>query len=142
MRIKVVMISLSIFFVALAAQAQEVAAEAAPPVMNMTQFLLNTAWFGFCAFIVYWMLVLKPSQEKERRHAELIQEMKKNDEVMTSGGLIGRVRMVSSDEITIEISPKVTVKVSANHVFPMKEIEEQRSGPAEKSDSPKEKRKA
>ncbi|HEY3011243.1 MAG TPA: preprotein translocase subunit YajC [Gemmatimonadales bacterium] len=42
--------------------------------------------------LVFYFLILRPSGQARKRHAELLTKLKKGDEVMTSGGIIGRVR--------------------------------------------------
>jgi preprotein translocase subunit YajC len=42
--------------------------------------------------LVFYFLILRPSGQARKRHAELLTQLKKGDEVMTSGGIIGRVR--------------------------------------------------
>ena len=44
--------------------------------------------------LVFYFLILRPSGQARKRHAELLTQLKKGDEVMTSGGLIGRVREI------------------------------------------------
>ena len=47
---------------------------------------------------VFYFLILRPSGQARKRHAELLGNLKKGDEVMTSGGLIGRVRDIKDVE--------------------------------------------
>jgi preprotein translocase subunit YajC len=42
--------------------------------------------------LVFYFLIIRPSGQARKRHAELLTKLKKGDEVMTSGGIIGRVR--------------------------------------------------
>jgi preprotein translocase subunit YajC len=42
--------------------------------------------------LVFYFLVMRPSGQARKRHAELLTQLKKGDEVMTSGGIIGRVK--------------------------------------------------
>src|SRR5919107_534971 len=44
--------------------------------------------------LVFYFLILRPSGQARKRHAELLTRLKKGDEVMTSGGIIGRVREI------------------------------------------------
>src|SRR3954463_11686059 len=48
--------------------------------------------------LVFYFLVLRPSGQARKRHAELLTKLKKGDEVMTSGGIIGRVRDIKEVE--------------------------------------------
>ena len=48
--------------------------------------------------LVFYFLILRPSGQARKRHAELLTKLKKGDEVMTSGGIIGRVRDIKEIE--------------------------------------------
>lgn len=47
---------------------------------------------------VFYFLILRPSGQARKKHAQLLSNLKKGDEVMTSGGLIGRVRDIKEVE--------------------------------------------
>jgi preprotein translocase subunit YajC len=44
--------------------------------------------------LVFYFLILRPSAQARKRHAELLTRLKKGDEVMTSGGIVGRVKEI------------------------------------------------
>ncbi|HVK01544.1 MAG TPA: preprotein translocase subunit YajC [Gemmatimonadales bacterium] len=48
--------------------------------------------------LVFYFLILRPSSQGRKRHAALLQNLKKGDEVMTSGGLVGKVRDIKEVE--------------------------------------------
>ncbi len=48
--------------------------------------------------LVFYFLILRPSAQAKKRHAELLTKLKKGDEVMTSGGIVGRVRDIKEVE--------------------------------------------
>lgn len=51
---------------------------------------------------VFYFLILRPQQQARKKHAELLKNLKKGDEVTTVGGLIGKVKDLKDDRITIE----------------------------------------
>jgi preprotein translocase subunit YajC len=57
---------------------------------GLTVLVLQMAAIG----LVFYFLILRPSGQARKRHAELLTRLKKGDEVMTSGGLIGRVKEI------------------------------------------------
>jgi preprotein translocase subunit YajC len=61
--------------------------------------------------LVFYFLILRPSGQARKRHAELLTKLKKGDEVMTSGGIIGRVRDIK--EIDAEGLKEVRVTVES-----------------------------
>jgi preprotein translocase subunit YajC len=61
---------------------------------GLTVLLLQMAAIG----LVFYFLILRPSGQARKTHAELLTNLKKGDEVMTSGGLIGKVRDIKEVE--------------------------------------------
>jgi preprotein translocase subunit YajC len=78
---------------------------------------------GFSAFIplilmfaIFYFLLIRPQQKKAREHKEMISSLKKGDRVVSSGGLHGVITGITDDIVTMEIAPKVRVKVSRSSV--------------------------
>lgn len=63
-------------------------------------------------FLVFYFLIIRPQQQKQNQHTQMLANLKKNDEVITSGGLYGRVMALGDDVVTLEIAPNVRVRVS------------------------------
>jgi preprotein translocase subunit YajC len=60
--------------------------------------------------LVFYFLILRPSGQARKRHAELLTTLKKGDEVMTSGGIIGRVRDIKEIDADGLKETRVTVE--------------------------------
>lgn len=73
---------------------------------GLTVLLLQMAAIG----LVFYFLILRPSGQARKRHAELLANLKKGDEVMTSGGLIGRVKDIKEVETNGVKEVRVTVE--------------------------------
>ncbi len=67
-------------------------------------------------FAIFYFLLIRPQQKKTKQHKEMIAALKKGDRVVTSGGLHGMITGVSDDVVTMEIAPKVRVKVSRGSI--------------------------
>lgn len=61
-------------------------------------------------FVVFYFLLIRPQQKRAKEHAAKIEAVAKNDEVVTGGGLIGKVTRVADDHVEIELAPNVRVK--------------------------------
>lgn len=77
----------------------------------MTPELMNTLMMFGLMFAVLYFFMIRPQQKKQKEHQELLAGLKRGDEVITQGGLIGKVAKVADSEVTIEISEGVKVKV-------------------------------
>ena len=73
---------------------------------GFTVLLLQMAAIG----LVFYFLILRPSGQARKKHAELLGSLKKGDEVMTSGGIIGRVRDIKEVETGGVKETRVTVE--------------------------------
>jgi|TARA_B100000902_G_scaffold67205_1_gene73472 preprotein translocase subunit YajC len=61
-------------------------------------------------FFVFYFLIIRPQQNKVKEHAAMVNAVKKGDEVVTQGGLIGKVSKVSDDEVTIDFGDNVNIR--------------------------------
>ena len=62
-------------------------------------------------FGVFWILVFRPQQRRVKEHQASIAAVKKGDDVITAGGIRGRVTKVADDEVEVEIAQGVRVRV-------------------------------
>jgi preprotein translocase subunit YajC len=60
--------------------------------------------------LVFYFLILRPSSQARKRHAELLSRLKKGDEVMTSGGIVGKVRDIKEVDNNGVKEVRVTVE--------------------------------
>jgi preprotein translocase subunit YajC len=87
------------------AWAQTGGAPGAPP--TLISFLPLALVFG-----VFYFLLIRPQQLKAKEHKVTLANLKKNDEIITSGGLYGRVLALAEEVVTVEIAPNVKVRIS------------------------------
>lgn len=52
--------------------------------------------------LVFFFLILRPQQQARKKHEELLKALKKGDDIVTVGGIIGRVKELKEERITIE----------------------------------------
>lgn len=95
---------LSFFPVAMAQEAAKGSAQASPSIVEM---LVMPAVF----LVIIYFLIIKPQQKKAREQNDLLANLKAGDEVITTGGLIGKIKAVADSFVTLEISNNTNVKV-------------------------------
>lgn len=61
-------------------------------------------------FVVFYFLMIRPQQKRMRTLQDSLKAVKKNDTVVTAGGLIGKVSKVDETEVEIELAPNVKVR--------------------------------
>ena len=79
---------------------------------GLTVLLLQMVAIG----LVFYFLILRPSGQARKKHAELLANLKKGDEVMTSGGIIGRVKDIKDVETDGVKETRVTVESGTSTV--------------------------
>jgi len=98
-------------------------------------FFINNAYaqgaqqgdpFGFfipmiIIFVAFWFLLIRPQQKKQKAHTALVAALNIGDEVMTAGGLLGKVTNVTEHYATVEIADNTIIKIqkaSVSQVLP------------------------
>jgi preprotein translocase subunit YajC len=67
-------------------------------------------------FVVFYFLLIRPQQKKAKEHREMLQNLKKGDQVITAGGIIGKIVGVTDDVLTLEIGENMRIKVSRGFI--------------------------
>ena len=61
-----------------------------------------------------WLLVIRPQRRRASKHTAMVGELSIGDEIVTAGGLYGRIRDFEEDVLTVEIAPETTVRTSSS----------------------------
>jgi len=61
-------------------------------------------------FAIFWFLIIRPQQQRAKQHRAMVDAVKKGDDVVTGGGLVGKVVRVMDSEVEIELAPTVKVR--------------------------------
>ena len=72
-------------------------------------------------FVVFYFLIIKPQQKRQKEHAQMVADLKKGDKIVTSGGLIAVVIKPEEDFIKIELNDNTVVKL--DKAFIAKKVE-------------------
>ncbi|UQZ89111.1 preprotein translocase subunit YajC [Deltaproteobacteria bacterium Smac51] len=67
-------------------------------------------------FAVMYFLMIRPQQKKQKEHQAMLSAIQKGDKIQTSGGIIGTVTGLDTNDLTVEIAPQVRVKVGRGFV--------------------------
>lgn len=62
-------------------------------------------------FIVLWFIMVRPQMKRNKEHKAMLEALAKNDEVVTAGGMAGRITKIGESFITIELAPNIEVQV-------------------------------
>jgi len=90
------------------AMAQDAAAAGEPGMINFV--------FMIVLFAIFYFLLLRPQMKRAKEHKKLTENLSKNDEVVTTGGIAGKVSKVDDSFIKLQIAEGVEVQVQRNAV--------------------------
>jgi preprotein translocase subunit YajC len=90
---------------------------------DTTSFMISLAPL-ILIFIVFYFLLIMPQQKKAKQHKEMLDNIQKGDEVITNGGIHGKVVGVTDQVLTLDVGDKVKIKVSKEFIALKKSGEE------------------
>jgi preprotein translocase subunit YajC len=67
-------------------------------------------------FVVFYFLLIRPQQKRAREQRELLGALEKGNEVVTGGGLVGRISRLTDQYVTMEVAPNVEITVQRGSV--------------------------
>ena len=70
-------------------------------------------------FGVFYFLMIRPQSKRMKEHKKLVESMAKGDEVVTNGGVLGKVTHVGDNFITIEVAKDTEIKIQRDAVASM-----------------------
>ena len=63
-------------------------------------------------FVIFYFFLIRPQQKKVKEHKLMVENLKRGDKVVTSGGIVGSIeRVIDNDKVEVSISQNVTVEV-------------------------------
>jgi preprotein translocase subunit YajC len=84
------------------------------------------------AFVLLWLIVVRPQRKRQNRQQQMMSELRVGDEVLTAGGIYGTVSRLGDDDVTVEIAPKLEVRVARRAIAAVtSEPEPEEAGEAE-----------
>ncbi len=75
---------------------------------------------GILIFLIFYFLLIKPQKDKQKNQKKMIDELKKNDQVVTAGGIHGTVVNVKDTTVMVRIDDNVKVEVDKEAVTSVK----------------------
>ena len=70
-------------------------------------------------FVVFYFLLIRPQTKRAKEHREMVAKLSAGDEIVTNGGILGRISEIGESFVTLEIAPKVTIQVQRFQIAQM-----------------------
>ncbi len=67
-------------------------------------------------FVIFYFMLIRPQQKKAKEHQNFLGGLKKGDQVVTRGGVVGRVTGVTDTMVTLEVQEKVRMRVLKSYI--------------------------
>lgn len=83
-------------------------AEQPDPIMSFLPLIL--------IFVVFYFLLIRPQQKRAKEHKQMVATLAKGDEIVTNGGLLGKITEVGDNFIQVQVSEGIEVKVQRQAV--------------------------
>ncbi len=74
-------------------------------------------------FAVFYFLLIRPQQKKQKQHDQMLKSLNKGDKVITSGGLYGIVSKVTDKDVVLEVADKVNLRFTLGAIGTIRESE-------------------
>jgi len=71
--------------------------------------------FGLMFAVIYFMMI-RPQQKTQKQHREFIGSLKKGDDVVTQGGIFGKIYAVGDGDVTLEVAKDVRIRILKSQV--------------------------
>ena len=63
-------------------------------------------------FVIFYFFLIRPQQRKAKEHKKMVEELKRGDKVLTTGGIIGTIeRIIDNEKVEVEIADNIKVEV-------------------------------
>ena len=66
--------------------------------------------------VLFYFFLIRPQSKRQKEHRQMVNDLQKGEEVITSGGILGKITSVNDDFITLEIAKDVSLSVQKNAV--------------------------
>ncbi len=99
----------------------QAAGGAAPSPSALEQFLPFIV-----VFVIFYFLIIRPQGKKVKQHSEFLNQLKRGDSVLTSGGILGTIEGLTDKFVTLEISDGVRIRILKNQISSSPESEEKK----------------
>ena len=73
-------------------------------------------------FIVFYFLIIRPQQKKQKEHQAMVTNVKKNDEIVTTGGLYGTIVNIKEKTFVVRIDESAKIEIEKNSVAYIRKI--------------------
>jgi len=79
-------------------------AQAAPAAQGGAEGMWTSMMFMVVIFVVFYFLLIRPQAKRQKEHKSMVESLNKGDEVLTAGGIVGKITELSDQYMTLQIA--------------------------------------
>lgn len=84
---------------------------------NLLHFMVLMA----VIYLIFYFLLIRPQSKKQKQHQDMLNNLRKGDKVITSGGIYGIVSKVREDVVVLQVAENVKIEVAKSGIATLKE---------------------
>lgn len=77
---------------------------------------MGTAVYFVFIFGIFYLVLIRPQQKRQKQHKQMVEDLKVNDEVITAGGIFGTISRIKDNSIWLKVAEKVEIEVLKSSV--------------------------
>ena|SRR3972149_5806335 len=78
--------------------------------------VLGSLMLPIAIFVIFYFLLIRPQQKTQKKHKELLSNLKKGDQVVTSGGIYGTITKIRGDVVMLQVADQVKLRVARSAI--------------------------
>ena len=67
-------------------------------------------------FVILYFLMIRPQQKRASEHETMVQNLKRGDDIVTSGGIHGKIHAIADKVLTVEVAPNIRIRLDRDQV--------------------------
>jgi len=77
---------------------------------------MGTAVYFVFIFGIFYLVLIRPQQKRQKQHKQMVESLKVNDEVITAGGIFGTISRIKDNSVWLKVADKVEIEVLKSSV--------------------------
>lgn len=77
---------------------------------------MGTIVYFIFIFGIFYLVLIRPQQKRQKQHKQMVEELKVNDEIITAGGIFGTITRIKDNSVWLKVADKVEIEILKSSV--------------------------
>lgn len=91
-------------------------AQASPPAPSMGEQFAQMLPMFIMIIVIFYFVIYRPQKQQREKHKSMLDELKKGDKVVTTGGIWGTVTNMGKETVTLQVAENAKIRVAREHI--------------------------